>query len=289
MKSFLTVVIFLSGLSPLMAQQDTLIYSPARPPKSLVLDNMLHPGDAFTAYTYRKGEWGFNWALTPYPNWMWVGITDWLTAEIDLEAWIGGVPSFNFRAKLVDQDGARPAFAFEAMYQYLNKEHNLLEDFVAMDVIRQGHSLYNRVNVSYRFGEKFHVHASGGLTFSENLLITSTDSIQPKGALYVNLLSPDFSIGADWRVNDKLAFIGTGSYGSTFTYLDNVPLKQQFTLLARYAPFVRNKAGFLRCFRMEFGAISFYFEDAEVRGTGPIAYLYWQWDWKKKKNKSESE
>jgi len=90
---------------------------------------MLHPGDAFTGNVLKKGEFVYNQALTPYPSWAWWGITDRITAELDFECWLGGVPSFNFRLGILKQKHIIPTIAFETMFQYLKNEqdqfHNL--------------------------------------------------------------------------------------------------------------------------------------------------------------------
>ena len=53
--------------------------------KGLQNDIYLHPLNSNTAYTLKKGECVYNQAPAslPLPSWGWVGITDWLTAEID--------------------------------------------------------------------------------------------------------------------------------------------------------------------------------------------------------------
>jgi len=78
--------------------------------KDLQTETFLHPADGFTAYTLKKNEFIYNQSpfTLPLPSWAWWGITDHITAEIDLLPLIGGlfekphlpVPSFNFRFKL---------------------------------------------------------------------------------------------------------------------------------------------------------------------------------------------
>jgi len=106
-----------------------MLFSQSDTTKSLINETMLHPADAFTGYVYKKGEWGYNQAITPYPSWAWWGITDRITTELDLEAWLGGVPSFNFRIGILKQSGFKPALAYETMFQYLKEDfdqfHNL--------------------------------------------------------------------------------------------------------------------------------------------------------------------
>ncbi len=112
-----------------------LVFPQSNDKQNLLDETMLHPADNFTAYNFKKGEWAYNQALTPYPSWAWWGITDWLTAELDFEAWLGGVPSFNFRFALKEQNEILPSLAYETMYQYIKNEfdqfHNL--DYLNID------------------------------------------------------------------------------------------------------------------------------------------------------------
>ncbi|MBN1186930.1 MAG: hypothetical protein JXB49_31930 [Bacteroidales bacterium] len=69
---------------------------------SLTDETMLHPADAFTAYAFKKREFEYNQALTHYPRRVWCGITNRITAKLDLECWLGGVPGFNFRIGIIN-------------------------------------------------------------------------------------------------------------------------------------------------------------------------------------------
>lgn len=55
-------------------------------------DIMLHPTDGFTAYTLKKNEIVYCQSpfTLPLPSWAWWGITDKITAEIDLLPLLGG-------------------------------------------------------------------------------------------------------------------------------------------------------------------------------------------------------
>lgn len=268
----------------LFAQSDTT--------KSLINETMLHPADAFTGYVYKKGEWGYNQALTPYPSWAWWGITDKITAELDLEAWLGGVPSFNFRIGILKQKDFIPTIAYETMFQYLNREdfdqfHNL--DY--LNVSRNGLNWYNHINMSWKVGSKYHIHLSGGATYAEYLQISNNDSLNYVGKEFKDLVSPDFSLAFGWRFKDWISFHSSVSYGSTFLYADNIARKQQFVLATRIAPFVKSKKGFFNSFRFELAFLYANFPDANQSIAGPIGFLYWQWDWskenrQKRKNKS---
>lgn len=249
---------------------------------SLINETMLHPADAFTGYVYKKGEWGYNQALTPYPSWAWWGITDRITAELDLEAWLGGVPSFNFRIGIIKQKDFVPAIAFETMFQYLNKKdfdqfHNL--DY--LDVYRNGMNWYNHINMSWNVKKIFHIHLAGGATYSKYLQISNSDSLNYIGKEFKDLVSPDFSLALDWRYKDWISFHSSVSYGSTFLYADNIARKQQYVLATRIAPFIKSKKGLFYCFRFELAYLYANFADAGQSISGPIGFLYWQWDWSK--------
>jgi hypothetical protein len=274
--TIITITFLLSTAFSLLAQNHSKVLSPDS--LGLISENMLHPVDASTAYTFKKGEWAYNQALTPYPSWAWWGVTDFLTIELDFEAWLGGVPSFNLRFALSEQKHLKPAIAFETMYQFLSNEFDLLEDYEYLNINRKGNSWYNRVNLSWEVSKKSYLHLSTGATYSEMLVIENNDTTNYKGNRYSNLISPDFSISIDYRFKKWISLHLTGSYGSTFLYLDNVPLKQQVAIGTRLAPFINDKLGFLRNFRIEIAIISFYFKDADERVGGPIGFIYWQWN-----------
>jgi hypothetical protein len=244
---------------------------------SLKTENMLHPLDSFTASTFNRGEWSYNQPVSPYPGWFWWGITNWLTAELDIPCWIGGVASFNFRIGSIKQSGILPMIAFETMYQYLPKEINLLEDYNYMNIKRKGHSWYNRANFSWNLFKSFYIHASAGATYSENLLIENKKRSVYHGKEYTDLISPDYSLAIDWRIFNLMSFHTSASYGVTFVYIDNVPRKYQLTSGFRFAPFIYSKFGILRTLRIEAMFIAFRFKEAREYIASPFGYFYWQW------------
>jgi len=241
---------------------------------------MLHPLDSFTGYTLHKGELVYNQAIAPWPTWMWWGITDRITAELDIECWLGGVLSFNFRFGSGKQQGKCFSIAYETMFQYLFKEIDLLNDYEYLKVRRKGANWYNKINISFSLSKKLHLHLSTGATYSEDLLIENAWRSVYKGKRFHNLISPDFSIGLDWRMYRWLSFHSSISYGSTFIYLDNVPRKYQFTYGFCIKPFNGKGPGFLRTFHVELASIFCYFPDAGEIVFVPLPvfpFLYWQW------------
>lgn len=277
--TFSLLIVFSIGWSH--AQEDST--------KSLITETMLHPGDAFTAYVFKKGEWAYNQAITPYPSWAWWGITNRITAELDLEAWIGGVPSFNFRVAILSNERFKPAIAFETMYQYLKDERDQFHNLDYLAVERQGSNWYNHINLSWQLPKNFHLHLSGGATFGEHISISNGDSIDYIGNSFQNKIHPDYSLGIDWKFSRWMTLHSTASYGSTFLYADNIARKQQFSLASRVAPFINSKYGFLNCFRFELALIHAEFKDAGQSLTGPIGFLYWQWDWSKENRQKRKE
>jgi len=244
----------------------------------LLNQTMLHPADAFTAYTFNKGEWAVNLPFALSPGWVWWGVTPWLTTELDLECWLGGVPSFNFRFRLADQIGIRPALAYETMFQYIfGQGFDLLDSYDTLNVWRRGASWYNHLNASWLLTDRFRIHLSAGATFSEYLRVENANRQGYSGAVYHNRLAPDISLGLDFRAARWLSLHSTASYGTTFTYLDNVPRKYQWTAGARIAPFPNHRWGILRTFRAELIALYFYFPQAGESVWGPMGYVFWQW------------
>ncbi|MFQ6607332.1 MAG: hypothetical protein ACE5EE_02210 [Fidelibacterota bacterium] len=248
----------------------------------LMEETLLHPLDTFTAYTLKKGEWAYNQALAPWPTWAWWGITDRVTTEIDIEAWLGGVPSLNFRLAISDQTESRPALAYETMFQWIYKEIDLLEssDFGYLHVLRKGTSWYHRINATWYLMSHFRAHLSAGFTYSESLTLENSNRSHYKGKHYQDLVSPDLSVGIGWRLRPWISFHSSLSYGSTFLYLDNVPRKYQFTYGFRLKPFRNSERRILRTFHVELASVNFYFREANELVYLPIPiypFFYWQW------------
>lgn len=257
--------------------------------KGLQIETLLHPADGFTAYTLQKGEFVYNQSpfTLPLPSWAWWGITDNITAEIDLLPLIGGlfqdphlpVPSFNFRFKLINQDGYRPAIAFETMYQHLWNEE-IQSDQPNAVVSRKGNSWYNHFNFSWKLAPKLYTHLSLGATYAENLSFSNNDSLNTIEKFYPKSFTPDINISVDYRTQPWISLHATGSYGTTFVYLDNIPRKQQISYGYRLAPFYKSRWGFLRTFRAEFIGYHIYIPDIKesIESILPVfPYFYWQW------------
>lgn len=263
--------------------------------KGLQSDIYLHPLNSSTAYTLQKGEFVCNQAPAslPFPSWAWVGITDWLTAEIDLLPLLGGlfvdpylpVPSFNFRFRLLEQRKLRPALAFETMYQFLYKEFDQSTNPYFATWRKKG-SWYNHLNASWKIKSKFYIHASVGATYANSLRLVNKDSMHYQEKVFTNKISPDISIGLDYRLK-RISFHVTTTYGTTFNYIDNVPRKFEIMYGIRLAPFYKSRFGFLSKFRLEWAGFYNAFPDIHAKVYVPIfiPYLYWQWTFKKKQHK----
>lgn len=253
-------------------------------------ETYLHPLNSNTAYTLKKGEASYNQApaSVPLPSWGWIGLTDWLTAEIDFLPLVGGlftkpnlpVPSFNFRFRLAHQNKLKPALAYETMVQYLYNEFNQTKA-PTFAVHRNKGSWYNRVNASWKIKRRFHVHLSAGFTFAQYLKLVNTDSLHPMEKVFRNKLSPDVSLGLDYRLR-RISFHITTSYGTTFNYIDNVPRKFEVMYGVRIAPFYKSRFGILKSFRIEWAGFYNAFPDIQAKAYVPlfIPYFYWQWKFK---------
>ena len=258
-------------------------------PEGLITENFLYPGDVSTAFTFAKGECAvYKASINILPlDWATYGVTDWCTAHLDIWNWVFGIPSFNFRFAMAKQKGLRPAFAFETMYLYPNKAEDLLGKQAPLYLAKTGHSWYNHFNASWKQSQKLYFHFSTGATYSQHLIIANRDSINYKGKEYFDLISPDISLGIDWRPKKWVSLHFNVSYGSTFVYVDNIPNKQQIVFATRLAPFVNSSYGFFRTLRMEIAVMSMYFKDADIHLAGFNGYLYWQWDWNKNRKKKK--
>lgn len=267
----------------------TLAHADVTPRSNLQTETLLHPLDGFTAYTLRAGEVVYNQSpLTlPLPSWAFVGVTDWLTAEIDLLPLIGGffvephvpVPSFNVRIRLREGGPERIALAFETMVQHLWVRRNQ-EESDYHRITREGTSWFNRITASIPITRDFRVHLSAGATFAESFEVASADAAMPRGKHYENTLSPDASVALDFRWKPWLSLHGTASIGTTFVFSDNQPHKRQATYGFRTAPFYRADTGVLRTMRIELAAFVMEHPDIDWgwRLYLPIMpYVYWQW------------
>jgi hypothetical protein len=261
-----------------------------RPREGLDGEPQLHPLDTFTADTLRAGEWFYAQSPNtfPLPSWAFVGVTDRLTVEIDLLPLIGGffvephlpVPSVDVRYRLLERRGDRPGIALESMVQYLYGTNEQIHG-ERVKVTREGVSWFARLNVSQSIGPDVTIHASAGATFAQAIAIENVlEGAAYRGRSFHRLISPDASFGISWAVAPWLGLHAAASYGTTFTYLDNVPRKLQATYGARVAPFYRSARGWLRSLRIELASINMRFRDADedLSIAVPIwPYLYWQW------------
>lgn len=292
MRRHLLTTFFLLAVIGVKAQTSIDTTAAADTLRGLQKDIYLHPANSNTAYTLRKGECVYNQAprSLPLPSWAWIGITDWLTAEIDFLPLVGGlfvephlpVPSFNFRFRLKQQQGWKPALAYETMFQYLYREFDQSTN-PYFATWRRNASWYNRVNASWQLNARFHIHASVGCTYADYLRLENKDSLHPQEQLFRKRITPDLSLGLDYRFS-WISLHATISQGTTFNYLDNVPRKFEVMYGVRLAPFYKNRFGFLRCFRIEWTGFYVAFRDVDADAYVPvfIPYFYWQWRFGKK-------
>ena len=258
--------------------------------EGLETEALLHPLDGFTAYTLKQGELVYCQSpLTlPLPSWAWVGVTDWLTAEVDLLPLIGGffvephrpVPSFNFRFRLRDGGVRGISLALETMWQHLWLP-TTQEDSPHVRVERDGSQVWARLNVSIPVTPAFRIHASAGATYAHSFEVTDNDPEMPRGRRYIDKVSPDASLALDYRFRPWMSWHATASMGVTFVYSDNQPRKLEAGYGMRIAPFLHSSYGILSNLRAELAA---FVTHHPASGTGyflpvPIfPYLYWQWN-----------
>lgn len=279
------LLIFLCVFSfALTAQQDT-----TRLTNSLKDDAYLHPIDCIGPYTLQKGEWIYAQSVQtlPFPSWAFVGITDKLTAQVDLLPWIFGafselkrpIPSVNFRYRFNKQKGALPTIGVEAMFVHF---WDTLQRFDSptLTVWQNGSYLHLKPVMAYRFGDDWNVNLSGGVDYVGEVIMQNNDSTKLQTKTFENSWNPNFSVGVDYRPSDWISYHMGFSYGSTLTYLENVPRKTQVNYGFRVAPFWKSKRSFFRDFRIELVAINAFFTDIEAQQIFPIPifpYFYWQW------------
>ncbi len=258
-------------------------------------DPYLHPVDIITPYTLRKGEWIYAQSIQtlPFPSWAFVGITDKLTAQIDLLPWLFGVfselkrpiPSFNFRYRFNHQQGWLPTIGIEAMFVHF---WDTLQRFStpALTIRENGSYFHIKPSIGYRIHDKWYLNLSAGADYIGELMMQNNDTTNLQTASFSNSWNPNFAIGIDFRPSPWISYHIGYSYGATLTYLENVPRKRQLTYGFRIAPFYRSRAGFIRSLRIELVAINAAFPDIDARQNFPVPvfpYFYWQWRPEKKK------
>jgi len=248
---------------------------------SLLDERMINPLDAFTAQVLHEGEWLYGQPPALAPGWMFWGITERLTAELDLMAWLGGVADMNVRYGLVDPEKNPFGLAWENMAFYLppalgdmnkNQEHVFFE--------REGAGAYSRLNSSWQFMPRQWLLLSVGASYSHYLRIENKNRPEFQGAFFSNYTEPVVSLGLDSRWASWLSVHATASYGETFSYQENRPRKEQLTYGFRFAPFLGNTWGVFNTLRVELAAFVIYYRDAqELQALYVPVYpsLYWQW------------
>ena len=250
----------------------------------LLDEAMLHPLDSFTADTLPAGTVVYNQSplSLPLPSWAWIGVTDWLTVEVDLLPLLGGfaiepnlpVPSLDLRVRLLDGRTHRIGVALEAMGQHLWR--SLDQESGLLRVTRRGPTLWARVNASVPIAPRLRAHLSAGATWAHSIEYARMDE---PGVAYQDLVSPDASVAVDWRAHRRLSVHATGSYGTTFVYSDNQPRKWELAYGVRIAPFLDSRWSLVRTLRIELAAIVTQYADLQTgyRLYVPLLpYVYWQ-------------
>lgn len=282
--------IFLTLLFPLLSfgQSDS-----TRKINALKDEAYLHPIDCITPYSLKKGEWIYAQSVQtlPFPSWAFVGITDKLTAQIDLLPWIFGtfselkkpIPSLNLRYRFNEQKGALPTIGVEAMFVHF---WDTLQRFETPTVTVWENGSYFHVKpvIGYRIKDKWDINLSVGVDYINELILQNNDSLNPLSRTFQKSWNPNMSFGVDFRPSNWISYHIGCSYGATLTYLENVPRKLQINYGFRVAPFYKNKWGILRCMRIELVAINGFFNDVKAKQIFPIpVFPYFYWQWKRKK------
>jgi len=293
MKTSLTIILLLIFLTNKAIAQDGL----TKKENPLNDDSYLHPIDAITPYTLKKGEWIYAQSIQtlPFPSWAFYGITDRLTAQIDLLPWLYGafsdlkkpIPSLNLRYRFNEQQGIIPTIGIEAMFVHF---WDTLQRFEtpSLTVWENGSYFHLKPSFGYNFKDKYYINLSAGLDYIGELILQNNDSLNFQSETFQKSWNPNFSIGFDYRPSNWISYHLAYTYGSTLTFLENVPRKHQLTYGFRVAPFYKNRFGVLRNMRIELLAINGFFPDIDAQQVFPLPifpYFYWQWT-REKRNKT---
>lgn len=219
--------------------------SPGWAARDLRNDANMHPLDMFTADTLDEDEWHYGQPAIFAPGYNFVGLSDRWTAQLDYTAWLGGVPSLNFRYAL-SKGNPRFNAALEFMAIYIDEDFyddvdELDEDQDHLFIKREGLGGYLRFNASYTVNKDTRLHFSLGSSYSEYLEISNEDRGEFIGDQWEDLIDPIVMLGVDYSINDDLMFVANVSYGETWMLFENRPRKEQFVYGFRWAPFTRNR------------------------------------------------
>jgi hypothetical protein len=139
---------------------------------SLLDERLINPLDSFTAEVMHDGEWLYGQPPALSPGWMFWGVTDRLTAELDFMAWLGGVADINIRYGIIDPEKNTFGLAWENMVFYLPPELgdlNQSQEHVLFE--RNGAGAYSRLNSSWQFLPRQWLLLSAGVSYSHYLRI----------------------------------------------------------------------------------------------------------------------
>lgn len=286
----LIVIINLIAINSFSQTKDTL----KKNQNALNDDAYLHPVDCITPYTLKKGEWIYAQSIQtlPFPSWAFYGITDKLTTQIDLLPWLYGaftnlkkpIPSLNLRYRFNTQKKAIPTIGIETMFVHF---WDTLQRFKTptITVWENGSYFHIKPTFGYNIKNKLYFNLSFGADYVKELIMQNNDTSNFQFKTFNRSWNPNYAIGIDYRPSKWISYHIAYTYGSTLTFLENVPRKIQITYGFRVAPFYKNKFGVLRNLRIEFVAINGYFNDVGAKQIFPIPiFPYFYWQWKKIKN-----
>ena len=133
-----------------------------------------------------------------------------------------------------------------------------------------GSYFHFKPSIGYQIKDKWDVNLSVGVDYIGELIMKNNDSLNSQTKNFTNSWNPNFSIGIDYRPSNWISYHLGYTYGSTLTYLENVPRKHQLTYGFRIAPFYKNKFGLLRNMRIELLAINGFFPDINAKQIFPV-------------------
>lgn len=242
----------------------------------------LHPLDTFTADVLNKGEWFYGQPPIPAPGYNFYGLTEKVTLQFDYTAWLGGVPSFNIRYQLYNNDASNLTMSTEVMLLYIDPSIDELDkDQEYLYIKREGVNGFLRLNVSYSLSDRNRLHGSFGLSYSDYLSITNENRPVLKGEQFSDLVDPAIMLGYEGHISKKLMFVANVSYGETWLLFENRPRKQQFVYGFRWLPFSNSKRPIFNNMAIDLIALFARFHDAEEEISFPLPLfpvLTWQWN-----------
>ena len=235
---------------------------------------VLYPAGSSSADVLKKSEIFF----APQ-GWVAYGLTDRWTLAWDWFLVFGGIPALQTRYAL-NGNTSHTRISLEAYSVYFPKDIPDKRDKEFIVNHRGGGGInYARLNLTQDFTERLRLHLYTGATSSDFEEFEPREEPMFEKKTYSSFVVPDYGLTFEYKVNSWLKVNLNASSGNTFVLFDQIAHKSMAVLGLYFAPFARERTGFLSNMRFELNAIAVRIPDADYKKFYPIyPVLSWQWN-----------